>query len=312
LHPARLPHLQRGSCCLARLLDASLAERPVSGKVLLIGLTESGIVPSFLMYLEACRLSVQCRWICSTRRPCSCGIAFQETHSHGPNHTLPIPEDNFSEIWIVEDEITTGRTVQSLLKQLRGHVTSKVFRIFSLMDFRSEQQRKNFQSFLKKQAKAYFFHTAFSSAGIQNRQEELPCNPNEFIKKNQPSVRYPEQLFRQSVQACGLQWNQLPANAANATLLVLGEAVHTAVLLVAAGKFRSFQHITLSPWLVDNQSIESRTDLPGNYYLYNTTMQDHLRSPIFLLHDPADQAMSSRVHSELEEQGIPVQQLLFS
>ncbi|MCI5167770.1 MAG: hypothetical protein D3903_17190 [Candidatus Electrothrix sp. GM3_4] len=82
LHPSHRSHLHQGSHYLARLLNESLAVQPLTGDVLLIGLTESGIVPSFLMYLEACRLKVPGRWICSTRRPCASGIAFQETHSH--------------------------------------------------------------------------------------------------------------------------------------------------------------------------------------------------------------------------------------
>ncbi|MCI5150671.1 MAG: hypothetical protein D3916_15025 [Candidatus Electrothrix sp. MAN1_4] len=311
LHPARRSHLRRGSSCLASLLRKSLAKLPVSDDVLLIGLTESGIVPSFLMYLEACQLAVPCKWICSTRQPCSDGIAFQETHSHSPNHTLPIPQGHFSEVWIVEDEITTGRTVQSLLQQLLGHVAAQVFRIFSLVDFRSEQQRNDFLPLLEDQAETYFFHTAFSPEKKEDEAVESSCLLNEHAEKDPAPIQYSEQLFRQSAQALGLEWNQIPTDTADATLLVLGEAVHTAMLLVAARKFKDFQHITLSPWQVDECSIRSRIDLPGNHYLYNATTQD-IRSPVFLLHDPADEVMSNNVHSRLEEQGIPVQQLNLS
>ncbi|XOF32430.1 MAG: phosphoribosyltransferase domain-containing protein [Candidatus Electrothrix sp. YB6] len=305
LHPARLPHLQRGSCCLARLLRASLAELPVSGNVLLIGLTESGIVPSFLMYLEACQLNIPCRWICSTRRLGESGVVFEETHSHSPNHTLPIPEASFSEVWIVEDEITTGRTIQNLLHQLQDHVAAQIFRIFSLVDFRSAQQQQGFLSLLDDQTTTYLFHTAVHLSDMQGDSADYP---DDLAEKSTYSSGYPEYLLPKLAPSCGLRWNQIPPESADATLFVLGEAVHTAVLLVAAGKFRDFQHITLSPWLVDACSIRSRIDLPGKHYLYNTTKQE-LRSPVFLLHDPADQAMSSKVHRELEGQGIPVQQL---
>ena len=299
-----MSHLRQGSNYLAQLLNRSIASLPVSGKVLLIGLTESGIVPSFLMYLEACRLKIPCRWICSTRREGESGILFEETHSHSPNHTLPIPQADFSEVWIVEDEITTGRTIQNLLHQLRGHVAAQVFRIFSLVDFRSEQQRKS-SPLLHDQTKTYLFHTAVHLSDMQSEITEYLIG---LTGKNTYPSRYPEYLFPQLTPSCDLRWNKIPPNSAGATLLVLGEAVHTAVLLVAARKFQAFQHITLSPWQVDAGSIRSRIDLPGNHYLYNMTAQD-IQSPVFLLHNPTDQVMSSKVHRELEEQGIAVQQL---
>lgn len=313
MHPARLSHLHQGSNYLARLLNESLACQPVAGEVLLIGLTESGIVPSFLMYMEACRLAVPCRWICSTRRSCASGIVFQETHSHSPNHTLPIPQcrfAEFAEIWIVEDEITTGSTVKNLLRQIKGHVPAEIFRIFSLVDFRSEKQQKEFFHPPNENKKAHLFHTAVSFSEIEG---DAPEHGNNFEPQNTQAVCYPDAVLQKSAAECGLRSHRshrIPVNGcADGTLLVIGETVRTAAHLVAAGMFRSFQHITLSPWLVDDVSIKSRISLHKDHYLYN---KQESQGPVYLLHDPTDHVTGNAIKKQLEEQGIPVQHLNIS
>ncbi|MBF0200463.1 MAG: phosphoribosyltransferase domain-containing protein [Desulfamplus sp.] len=126
--------------------------------VLIVGLTESGIIPAFLMYMEASR-----RWgdgkgpnphlVYSTRRAVP-GIPFSETHSHGPDHTLPlegghcdeiwVKGGNFDEVWIVEDEITSGNTVLNLMLGLQNHMTIKRIRVFAFADFRDDVQKCEF------------------------------------------------------------------------------------------------------------------------------------------------------------------------
>jgi hypothetical protein len=289
------------------LLNESLATLPLTGDVLLIGLTESGIVPSFLMYLEACRLTVPCRWICSTRRPCSSGIAFQETHSHSPNHTLPIPRRRFAEIWIIEDEITTGSTVKNLLRQLKDHVPAEIFRIFSLVDFRSEKQKEEFFHPPNENKKAYLFHTAVSLAETEGDALERVNNSE---SQNPLAACYPEAVLQKSATECGLSSHRIPVNGyADGTLFVIGEAVRTAAHFVAAGTCKSFQHITLSPWLVDDVSIKSRISLHKDHYLYNEQESQGL---VYLLHDPTDYAIGETIQKQLREQGIPVEQLTLS
>ena len=269
------------------------------------------------MYLEACRLAVPCKWICSTRRPCSSGVFFQETHSHSPYHTLPIPQRRFAEIWIVEDEITTGSTIKNLLHQIKDHVPAEVFRVFSLVDFRSEEQKKEFFHPANAHTKPYLFHTAVSLAETggdalerinNSEQQKTPTAKTPPAKT--PTACYPDAVLQKSAVECGLHTQQIPVNGyADGTLLVIGEAVRTAAHLVAAGTYRSFQHITLSPWQVDDISITSRICLHKKHYLYNDQVRE---GPVYLLHDPTDYATGETIQRQLEEQGIPVEQLTIS
>ena len=108
--------------------------------ILIVGLTESGIIPAFLMHLESRKKDLNTHLIYSTRRPVD-GIAFNESHSHGPNHVLPLVDAMFKEIWIVEDEITSGNTVMNLIFQLRTHMPIDRVRIFAFADFRNREQK---------------------------------------------------------------------------------------------------------------------------------------------------------------------------
>jgi hypothetical protein len=91
-------------------------------------------------------------------------------------------------------------------------------------------------------------------------------------------------------------------------LFVIGEAVSTAVLLVVSRVFRSFQHITLSPWTVDTIHIKSRVNF-CSYFLYN---YQRMKSPIHLLYDPADHEIGNKVKDHLETTGMTVEEFSLS
>lgn len=114
-------------------------------EILIIGLTESGIIPSLLMYIQTLRRNLNSNILYSTRRPLD-GIAFKEKHSHGPDHILPLPECTIKEIWIVEDEITSGNTVYNLMVQLCDYLKISRVRVFAFADFRDCQQKREFFS----------------------------------------------------------------------------------------------------------------------------------------------------------------------
>ncbi|MCW5199453.1 phosphoribosyltransferase domain-containing protein [Desulfobulbus sp. F1] len=303
LHPADCSHLQRGSGYLAQLLQESSNCVPVSGEVLLIGLTESGIVPSFLMYMEALRRKISCKWVCSTRRVGVSGIPFQEIHSHGPHHILPLPEGHPEEIWIVEDEITSGTTVKNLLNQMQKHVSAKIFRIFSFADSRSQQQKDNFFRLVDCSEKTYLFHSAASLVGIQGSAAEY-CKK---IESSNKTMAYYHKNMIENV-ASELNKQHIIKKHYGEHLFVIGEAISTAVFLVAARVFSSFQHITLSPWTVDTIHIKSRVNF-CNYFLYN---YQRMKSPVHLLYDPTDHEIGNKVKDHLEKTGMNVEEFALS
>ncbi|SLM29404.1 hypothetical protein MTBBW1_1790029 [Desulfamplus magnetovallimortis] len=149
LFPASSSDFNRCGDLLASLLDKSLLEHHLEDRILIVGLTESGIIPAFLMYLEANRRDLNPHLVYSTRRPIP-GIAFNERHSHGPDHILPLTDCCFKEIWIVEDEITSGNTVLDLINKLNEYLEIERVRIFAFADFRSSQQSQHLISYAEK------------------------------------------------------------------------------------------------------------------------------------------------------------------
>lgn len=77
-------------------------------------------------------------------------ITFEEEHSHATSHRCYIPLEmiqNEREIILVDDEVTTGKTALNIIKSIHDKFPRRVYTIVSILDWRSEQDRKNFQQF---------------------------------------------------------------------------------------------------------------------------------------------------------------------
>jgi hypothetical protein len=86
-------------------------------------------------------------------------------------------------------------------------------------------------------------------------------------------------------------------------VLVIGEAIDVATHLALANSSFSFQHITLSPWKINNSSIVSRLDFGNKYFLYN---YKDLAKKVYILNDPIDKDIAAIVKEKLEEHGFMV------
>ena len=84
-------------------------------------------------------------------------------------------------------------------------------------------------------------------------------------------------------------------------MLVVGEAIDFAPGIVAANPDLRFQHVTLSPWRVDNLNIIQRMKIGDRYYLYNYR---DLQPPIHILCDPIDDAIAIELQEKLEAEGL--------
>ena len=83
--------------------------------------------------LAAKALGERCFLISTTREklPNWCGkLSFEETHSHAPNHAFCLRGDvelsDFSHIFIIDDEFTTGNTVAALARELQKKCSAKI------------------------------------------------------------------------------------------------------------------------------------------------------------------------------------------
>jgi hypothetical protein len=210
--------------------DASECDSPC-----ILGLAESGIVPSFAMHQACIAQGRRSQWLCTSRRN-NGGHGFCEPHSHAPHHYLPTesPSDPIDELWIVEDEITTGNTLANLLHCIRLARMARRVRIFTLLDTRSYAR------------------------------QGLPCFENVSVQSvlKTTSDFWNDDSFEMSSDVAPRQYHEK-------VQYVAGESITRSLPFLMTGEVRSLQHITISPWLVDGHHILSRQQLTQGYYLYN-------------------------------------------
>ncbi|WHY65421.1 phosphoribosyltransferase family protein [Neobacillus sp. SuZ13] len=75
-------------------------------------------------------------------------ITFEEEHSHATSHRCYVPLEmiqNGREIILVDDELTTGKTALNIIESIHSKFPRQVYTIVSILDWRSEQDRKRFQ-----------------------------------------------------------------------------------------------------------------------------------------------------------------------
>lgn len=299
---------------LQEMLRSSACQKPISGEPLIIGLAESGIIPSGLMHQVVREQQISAGWICSTRRRAS-GIRFMESHSHSPHHILPLPQFQPTQLWIVEDEITTGRTILNLALHLFSLLQVRCYRFFSIADSRSPAQIARFESILADRDIQFSTHTLMRlPPDRQDLTQDL--RHQDLIMSEDLIVRDPDEIHSQwqlpdRRAARQTQWHILPdlANNLQGSLLAIGEAIDLALRMVLGNPQLSFQHITLNPWRVDGINVRHRLDICDQYYLYN---YKQLKSPIYLLYDPHDRAIASAAKKQLSQAGFTVNDLILS
>lgn len=297
---------------LLELLLSSACQKPISGEPLIIGLAESGIIPSALMYQVVREQQISAGWICSTRRRAS-GIRFMESHSHSPHHILPLPQFPPTELWIVEDEITTGRTILNLALHLSELLQVHCYRFFTIADSRSPAQIAQFESILADRDIQFSTHTLMRlPPDRQNLAQNLRHQNliiNEDLIVTEPDEIHSQWQLPEQRAARQTQWQIVPdlPNNLEGSLLAIGEAIDLALGMVRGNRKLSFQQITLNPWRVDGINIQHRLDLCNKYYLYN---YKQLKSPIYLLYDSHDRAIASAAKKQLSSSGFTVNDLI--
>lgn len=307
LGPADASGFKRWKGWIEQLFQQALEFRTISSSPLIIGLAESGIIPSALFHQILREKNYQAGWICSTRRPAS-GIYFSESHSHGPDHIIPLPKCRPSELCFVEDEITTGRTLLNLSLRLCSHLNLSKVRFFAFADTRTQAHKDQFQSILNAHGMTFSTHTLIqpkrSANGDKDRNGELKTN---ILHDNHAVVSkaYKESDWHFPWQRPALKKQSniqisFPRNL-KGSILAVGEAVDMGLQLVQANPGLKLHHITLSPWKIDGRHIINRLDICGKYYLYN---YHSLASPIYILNDPIDNETGAEALEILRQKGF--------
>jgi hypothetical protein len=67
-------------------------------------------------------------------------LAFQEAHSHAPQHFIALPPGGFERLLVVEDELTTGKTLACLLAAVLAALPAPAPRVdvLALLDLRAD------------------------------------------------------------------------------------------------------------------------------------------------------------------------------
>ncbi|MFY9226182.1 MAG: phosphoribosyltransferase domain-containing protein [Blastocatellia bacterium] len=277
---------------------------PKPNSLLVCGLAESSILLSAIMQQEIQNAGINSYWICSTRRSIS-GFSFTEYHSHQPRHFLPSIESIPNEVWIVEDEITTGQTIYQLAQIFHKIFPDCTIRFFTLLDCRNSEQLNLFKMLLEKQGIYHSTHTWLNLSSLLNDQgnknnEKSFFNENfqpNFIKNNKILHWYLPEL-RPALKQQKLNSKAL-FKTLSGTLLVIGEAIDLALQMMIENPLLLMQHITLSPWEVDNNVIFNRYNI-DSYYLYNFSK---FIEPINILSDPIDLNIAMALKTFLSNHG---------
>lgn len=76
-------------------------------------------------------------------------ITFEEEHSHATSHRSYIQSDmihNNREIILVDDELTTGKTVLNIIRSIHSTFPRSIYTVVSILDFRSEKDIQEFNN----------------------------------------------------------------------------------------------------------------------------------------------------------------------
>lgn len=310
-----------------RFLAASLPAQ-AQGPVLFIGMAETATGLATSVFEEYCKASGRqdVLYLPSTRYRLGdrATLQFQETHSHATDHLIYPPESGLKkDLWdgaktlvLIDDEITTGKTLKALTHTLKGqlHGLREVHLVCftSWLDLPEEVLLEAFGlpvtiHALVKGNMAFEANPDFSPPElpkvIGNGEDKASLIRHEYARLGRlpASEHLPE-----GVQSLV---NSLPAQ--EQPILVLGtgefayEPLRFALALEEKGHEVVFHTTTRSP-ILPGEVIQDRLEFMDNYgdqipnYLYNHRPEHH--SQIFVcfetLPTPQDQALMELLKAE--------------
>ena len=140
---------------LARLIfDKEEKSYKNNEKISVIGFAETatGLGMAVASYIKNC-------YYITTTRECITELKsilkFEEEHSHATTHKcFPLDKDklvNSEKIILVDDEITTGKSMINIIKELKKVTNAKKFIVLSILDWRNEEHRKAYDDLINKE-----------------------------------------------------------------------------------------------------------------------------------------------------------------
>lgn len=151
-------------------------------KVLVIGFAETATG----LGMGAASVIRGCTYQITTREPIQNlenKLEFREEHSHAEEHKcFSIIDTDFSqydEIILVDDEITTGRTMLNLISDMEHRYGIKKYSILSILDWRGEKDLIKYREFEQKRKTDIQVYSLMSGTAINN--DSTVCENNECL-----------------------------------------------------------------------------------------------------------------------------------
>ncbi len=250
---------------VGQLTRAALPELPQP--TLVIGMTESSLLLAFFMALWQ-QKPVDLRF---TSRKIRVGdahrIAFREPHSHGPQHYLALdPAQKYTQIVIIEDELTTGATLRNLILALEG-VSNQVF-VATIRDLRPQPLRDDLQAEMSARG------VKLEVLSLENCENALPTQITPVRPCFNPFGR--DEADRAAALA---ELEKQGRDFQPGAVWMIGECVDVALewwLLLPPENRPELRQITRSPWKVDGERVLSAIPFEAScqasrYFIYNFT-----------------------------------------
>lgn len=244
---------------LDRIVNTAIAILPpLPGSTLVMGLAESSLLLAWWLARVLPAANTDLNF--TSRHSCfhADERSFLEPHSHAPTHFFCLPNSRpYTQIIIIDDELTTGTTVKHLIWALRD--TTQQFYILTLSDLRNPEDKIQFDNACAQEnlhVQLVDLSIYYSLSSPINRATTTP---------NPPTIRTLTDLQLQQ------RWNLHKPD----IFYMIGECVAPVLDFwqsLPVSLRPALRHVTRSPWEIDQQVIFNRVSLSQSevpYYLYN-------------------------------------------
>lgn len=126
-------------------------------------------------------------------------LNFEEEHSHATTHKC-FPEDIYKlreadRIILVDDEITTGKSMLNIIKELKRNTGVRKYEILTILDWRNIEYRELYKDFIRKN-KVEIEVRALISGDIEVEDNNVYCYKKENLLSEKMNVNYLNILSR--------------------------------------------------------------------------------------------------------------------
>lgn len=291
------------SLCKSALgrLVCNLLRQHTPTNVMVIGMAESSLLLSAIVQSVLDNRGVPSHRVCSTRRPIP-GIRFSEDHSHAPDHFLMFPSGKPESVWIVEDEVTTGRTLLNLARRIAWVLGVTDIVVLALVDLRPKRLRKALSRMAKSCGLSIRVESLLSiqqpdTEAISLEEHTFRGGPDDLSYTVAGEDRWILPSRRPAVSPQSASTVALPWFEMEGTILVVGEAMDLGLSVLNQNPDAKLRHVSLSPWKVDGVAVRERLEVAAGYFLYNATS---LEPPMSILFDPVDRHVAGALWLKLE------------